>query len=151
MIELSKLHSNLHAFSLEIIAESVRNLDLLKNAQPTQSQLNRLTSQMAADTAFAAETIAAIQDLNILVDIDGSIYTSLQQALNNTNQLCDEMGFTFKTNGQEENTIEKGYRHACAEAIAAADHLHSVLGILCTVVKGPIQSPERIVAKFFVI
>lgn len=151
MIESSKLYSNLHAFSLEIIAESVRNLDLLKNAQPTQSQLNRLTSQMAADTAFAVETIAVIQDLNILVDIGGSIYTSLQKAQNNTNQLCDELGFMFKTSGQEENTIDKGFKHACAEAIAAADHLHSVLGMLCTVVNGPIQSPERFVAKYFVV
>ncbi len=151
MIELSKLHSNLHAFSLEIIAESIRNLDILKNTQPTQSQLNRLTSQIAADTAFAAETIAAIQDMNIHINIDSSIYTSLQQAQNKTNQLCDELALKFKDSGQEENTIGKGFKYACTEAIAAADHLYCVLGILCTIVNSPIQSPERLVVKYFVV
>lgn len=151
MVELNKLYIDLNTFSLEIVAESVRNLALLKAAELTQSQLNRLTTQMVADTAFAGKAITTIQDLNILVDVDGSLSTILQQARSRTNQLCDELGLMWATSQQSKNPIKSAIEHAYAEAIMAADNLHSILGILCTAVSGPMQSTKGLISKFLVV
>lgn len=150
MIESNKLHTDLHAFSQEIIAESVRNLDLLKDAGLTQSQLNRMAAQMVADTSFAGKAIIVIQELNIQMDVDGSLSEKLQQAQIYTNQLCDELGIMGTTNGHADSP-GNGIEHASAEAITAADNLLSVLGILRTAVSSPLQTPEGIVSKFFVV
>lgn len=150
MKESNKLYIDLHAFSQEIAVESVRNLDSLKGTEPTPSQLNRITAQMVADTAFAGKAIVTIQELNILVDVDGSISEKLQQAQNNTNQLCDELGLMCKTSGRNGDSIESSIERAFAEAITTADNLHSILGILRTVIRGSIQTPE-LVTKFYVV
>ncbi len=151
MKELNKLHTDLHAFSLEITAESVRNLDLLKeDAQPTQSQLGRLITQMTANTAFASNSIVAIQNLNIQIDIDGSISERLQKAQNNTNKLCDRLGFMFKASEGVGRLTGSGIEYAFTEAIAIADNLYDILGILRIVVSKPIQSTEEVISKFFV-
>ncbi|SDG90193.1 hypothetical protein [Nitrosomonas sp. Nm132] len=150
MIELNKLHTDLHTFSLEIVAESVRNLDLLQDAQPTQSQLNRLIAQMTADAAFASKSIVAIQNLNIPIDIDGSISERLQKAQNNTNKLCDRLGFMCRAREGVGRLTRSGIEYTFTEAIATADNLHDILGILRTVVSKPIQSTEELISKFFV-
>lgn len=152
MIALNKLHTDLHTFSLEIVAESVRNLDLLKNTEPTRSRLSRLTAQMTADSTFAGKTIVVIQNLNMPVDADGSISEKLQEAQNNTNKLCDELGFLCKSNeADREIAGDDNIEIAFTEAIVAADNLHDILGILRTMVINPVQTPQGFVSKFFVV
>jgi hypothetical protein len=43
-----------------------------------------------------------------------------------------------------------GIEYTFTEAIATADNLHDILGILRTVVSKPIQSTEELISKFFV-
>lgn len=151
MIESNKLYTDIYAFSQEIIAENVRNLDLLKDTVPTLSQLGRMAAQMTADTAFAGKAIIAIQELNIQIDADGAISGKLQQAQSYTNQLCDALGqmcsMTQQNGSMAENSTEQAFTHA----ITAADNLHNILGLLQISVSEPIQTPEEIVTKFFVV
>lgn len=151
MTHLKKLHNELHAFSLEIVSESVRNLDLLEKNEPTRSQLSRLSAQMTADAAFAGKSIAAILMLNTQVDLDGSIAEKLQQAQNNINLLCDKLGFMHKTGEEVGEPNENSNGFAFTEAIAASDKLHDILGILCSVVDQPIQSSKELVSRFYAI
>lgn len=151
MTELNKLHTDLHTFSLEIVAESIRNLDLLKNSEPTRLLLNRLTAQMTSDIDFACKAIDIIQNLNIAVDVDGFISEKLQEAQNNTNKLCNEIGYMYKTSQEDEESTRSNVEHDCTEAIAAADKLHSILEILRIVVNKPIQSPEELISKLFIV
>ncbi|MBK7365261.1 MAG: hypothetical protein IPI97_09815 [Nitrosomonas sp.] len=152
MQEFSDFQTNLSHFSVEIATESSRSLNLLQSSESTPSLLYRMTAQMQADAVFAGKLILAIQNLNISGELDTShqIIDKLNEAQHYINQFCDELGLRYKP-GDEHSIPENNDDHSYSDAVSAADNLHSIIEILCTVIKTPSQSAEGIASKFFVI
>lgn len=153
MQESSDLQMNLNHFSVEIATESQRNLSLLQSSELTPSCLNRFTAQMQADAVFAGKLILAIQDLSLSSELNTShhqITEKLNEAQNYINQFCDELGLRYKP-GCEHSISENNDDHTYSDAVSAADNLHSIIEILCSVIKTPSQSAEGIASKFFVV
>lgn len=152
MQESIDFQMNLNHFSVEIATESLRNLNLLQSSESTTSLLYRMTAQMQADAVFAGKLILAIQNLTIVNELDENhqIIDKLNEAQQYINQFCDELGLRYKP-GNEHPISEDNDDHSYSEAVSAADNLHSIIEILCTVIKTPSQSAEGIASKFFVV
>lgn len=152
MQESSNFQMNLTHFSVEIATESLRNLNLLQSSESTPSLLYRMTAQMQADAVFAGKLILAIQNLAITDELDKhhQIIDKLNEAQHYINQFCDELGLRYKP-GNEHSISDDNDDHSYSDAVSAADNLHSIIEILCTVIKTPSQSAEGIASKFFVV
>ncbi len=152
MQESSNFQMNLTHFSVEITTESLRNLNLLQSSESTPSLLYRMTAQMQADAVFAGKLILAIQNLAITDELDKhhQIIDKLNEAQHYINQFCDELGLRYKP-GNEHSISDDNDDHSYSDAVSAADNLHSIIEILCTVIKTPSQSAEGIASKFFVV
>lgn len=153
MQESSDLQINLNHFSVEIATESQRNLSLLQSSESTPSRLYRFTAQMQADAVFAGKLILAIQNLSQSNELNTNhhqIIEKLNEAQNYINQFCDELGLRYKPDC-EHSISDNNDDHSYSDAVSAADNLHSIVEILCSVIKTPSQSAEGIASKFFVV
>lgn len=150
----SDFQMNLNHFSVEIATESLRNLNLLQSAESTPpSLLNRMTAQMQADAVFAGKLILAIQNLAVSEELDTNhqLIDKLNEAQHYINQFCDELGLRYKPGNEHSASDNNNDDHSYSDAVSAADNLHSIIEILCSVIKTPSQSAEGIASKFFVV
>lgn len=153
MQESSNFQINLNHFSIEIATESLRNLDLLQSSKSTPSLLYRITAQMQADAVFAGKLILAMQDLSVSDELDTNhrIIDKLNEAQHYINQFCDELGLRYKPENGERSASDNNDDHSYSDAVSAADNLHSIIEILCSLIKSPSHSAESIASKFFVV
>lgn len=123
MTRLESQRAQIRAFGQEIVAESARNLELLRAIDDTLDWLKKLIAGFEADTAFAMaglEHIHATSSTDEQIDPEGSLVSLLEEAQDSLKSLY-EMLVQKRQHGRDDPrlTEEDGIEAAYSEAIAA--------------------------------
>lgn len=112
-------------------AETARSLDLLRAIESTLAWLERLTGTMSADAEYGEKVIAGLSDISGVIDTDGTICASLEEAQKGVEDLYNLL-ITKRQHARDDSqlTEDDGINGAYTEAIAAAADLHNIFNTL---------------------
>lgn len=112
-------------------AETARSLDLLRAIESTLAWLERMISNMNADAEYCEKAIAGLANISGVIDTDGTICISLEEAQNGVEDLYNLLTAKRQhARDDSELTEEDGINGAYTEAIAAAADLHNIFNTL---------------------
>lgn len=131
MTRLDIERAELRDFTVSVLADAARSLDLLRAIESTLDWLVRLTGQLNTDAEFAVNVNKGLSEINGVIDPDGGFEKSLLTAQEGVEQLY-LMLINKRQHGRDDDqlTDDDGIEAAYTEAIAAAADLHNAVNSL---------------------
>lgn len=131
MTRLDIERTELRNFSAGVQAGAARSLELLRAIESTLAWLERLTSQLNADTTFAEKINFGLDKIEGVIDPDNSLQADLLAAQQEVEALYGVL-IEKRQHGRNDHqlTAEDGIEDAYTEAIEAAADLHNAINTL---------------------
>lgn len=131
MTRLDIERAELRNFATDVRVSSARSLELLRDIENTLAWLERLTSQLNADSTFAEKINAELHTIADVIDPDDTIQSTLEVSQGCVNSLY-ELLIEKRQHGRNDRqlTDSDGIEDAYTEAITAAADLHNAINTL---------------------